>query len=211
LLSPTATSTYPLSSTQIFSAPALAIKTDPNLTTPAITSPSIYSFPTLSSSSFLKNVPSRTPSSVSPPLSSSVSSISLTSAVSLAPSSVSSNIPSPVSTPVYSQSNQELQIPPALPLPSDDNRDLFPPELDDKGNTLCYRLVHNDRTSVNLIDLIHLKNIFSRQLPKMPKPYIVRLVFDRQHRSLCIVKNKKIIGGICYRPFSSQRFAEIVF
>jgi histone acetyltransferase len=29
--------------------------------------------------------------------------------------------------------------------------------------------------------LIDLKNIFSRQLPKMPKEYIVKLVFDRNH------------------------------
>jgi len=36
--------------------------------------------------------------------------------------------------------------------------------------------------------LIDLKNIFARQLPKMPKEYIVRLVFDRNHESMCIIK-----------------------
>ena len=56
-----------------------------------------------------------------------------------------------------------------------------------------------------------LQNIFSLQLPKMPKEYIVRLVLDRKHQSLCIVKNDRVIGGICIRPFPQQQFAEIVF
>jgi len=60
--------------------------------------------------------------------------------------------------------------------------------------------------------LIDLKNIFSRQLPKMPKEYIVKLVFDRNHESMVIVKDDlKVIGGICFRVFESERFAEIAF
>ena len=54
-----------------------------------------------------------------------------------------------------------------------------------------------------------LKNIFSKQLPKMPKEYIVRLVFDRRHYSMAILYQNKVIGGICYRPYYEQRFAEI--
>ncbi len=38
--------------------------------------------------------------------------------------------------------------------------------------------------------LIDLKNIFARQLPKMPKEYIVKLVFDRNHESMVILKVK---------------------
>lgn len=46
----------------------------------------------------------------------------------------------------------------------------------------------------------------------MPKEYIARLVYDRNHRSLAIVKRGlKVVGGICYRPFESRTFAEIVF
>lgn len=56
-----------------------------------------------------------------------------------------------------------------------------------------------------------LKNIFSRQLPKMPREYIVRLVFDKRHFSLAILRNDKPIGGICYRPYYEQRFGEIAF
>ena len=60
--------------------------------------------------------------------------------------------------------------------------------------------------------LCTLKNIFAAQLPKMPKTYIVRLVFDRRHESLAILRNgKEILGGICYRPFVEQSFAEIAF
>lgn len=59
--------------------------------------------------------------------------------------------------------------------------------------------------------LIALKNIFSKQLPKMPKEYIVRLVFDKRHISLAIRKNQRIIGGICYRAYKEQRFGEIAF
>lgn len=59
--------------------------------------------------------------------------------------------------------------------------------------------------------LITLKNIFSRQLPKMPKEYIVRLVFDQRHYSLAILRKSRIIGGICYRAYFDQRFGEIAF
>lgn len=59
--------------------------------------------------------------------------------------------------------------------------------------------------------LIALKNIFSRQLPKMPREYIVRLVFDKRHISLAILRGGRIIGGVCYRPYYEQRFAEIAF
>ncbi|XP_039128969.1 histone acetyltransferase GCN5-like [Dioscorea cayenensis subsp. rotundata] len=41
---------------------------------------------------------------------------------------------------------------------------------------LCYA---NDGIDEHMIWLIGLKNIFARQLPNMPKEYIVRLVMDR--------------------------------
>lgn len=78
-------------------------------------------------------------------------------------------------------------------------------------DSIQYKNYTNDGSDESLIALIALKNIFSKQLPKMPKEYIVRLVFDRRHVSLGILKNNRIIGGICYRPFFSQRFAEIAF
>ncbi|GMR60508.1 hypothetical protein PMAYCL1PPCAC_30703, partial [Pristionchus mayeri] len=64
----------------------------------------------------------------------------------------------------------------------------------------------------NLVWLLQLQNLFSIQLPKMPKEYITRLVFDDRHRNLALVKKDKgVIGGICYRPFKEQGFCEIVF
>lgn len=46
----------------------------------------------------------------------------------------------------------------------------------------------------------------------MPKEYIARLVYDRNHYSMAIVKRGlEVVGGITYRPFESRKFAEIVF
>jgi histone acetyltransferase len=59
--------------------------------------------------------------------------------------------------------------------------------------------------------LIELQNVFSHQLPQMPKEYITRLVFDPKHKTLALVKNGQPIGGICFRTFASQGFSEIVF
>ena len=69
----------------------------------------------------------------------------------------------------------------------------------------------NDGQNESLEALTTLKNIFSRQLPKMPKEYIVRLVFDRRHTSLAIERNGRIIGGVCYRAYEEQKFGEIAF
>ena len=56
------------------------------------------------------------------------------------------------------------------------------------------------------------KKIFATQLPKMPREYIVRLVMDRKHKTLIILKNGTTpVGGICYRPNYTQKFAEIAF
>ena len=59
--------------------------------------------------------------------------------------------------------------------------------------------------------LIALQNVFSHQLPRMPKEYITRLVFDPKHKTLALVKDGRPIGGICFRTFPSQGFSEIVF
>ena len=70
-----------------------------------------------------------------------------------------------------------------------------------------------------MIKLIGLKSLFAKQLPKMPRAYIARLVLDRRHTSLAILSDnpalqdsdEEIIGGICYRAFEQERFAEIAF
>ncbi|TEB30345.1 histone acetyltransferase, GCN5 superfamily [Coprinellus micaceus] len=75
---------------------------------------------------------------------------------------------------------------------------------------------HNSTTSPydprSLIILTGLKTLFQKQLPKMPREYIARLVFDENSRSLAIIKRGyKVVGGICFRPFPQRGFAEIVF
>uniref|UniRef100_H2Z2H4 histone acetyltransferase n=1 Tax=Ciona savignyi TaxID=51511 RepID=H2Z2H4_CIOSA len=59
--------------------------------------------------------------------------------------------------------------------------------------------------------LVEIQNVFARQLPRMPRDYIARLVFDTRHRTLALVKEGRVIGGICFRMFPTQRFTEIVF
>jgi histone acetyltransferase len=83
---------------------------------------------------------------------------------------------------------------------------------EEKGN-LEFKVIRNDNTAENLELLTDLKNIIAKQLPKMPKEYIVRLVFDRKHEAMIIYKSDthKVIGGVCYRPNYDQGFIEIAF
>lgn len=85
-------------------------------------------------------------------------------------------------------------------------------KMEEDDGVLKFDVITNDGTPEHMVQLTTLKNIFAKQLPKMPKEYIVRLVFDRNHRSMIILKNgKHVIGGICYRPFEPNHFAEIAF
>ena len=59
--------------------------------------------------------------------------------------------------------------------------------------------------------LIDLKNIYGKQLPNMPKEYIVRLVFDPNHKSLVALKEGTVVGGITYRVFAKQQLSEVAF
>lgn len=59
--------------------------------------------------------------------------------------------------------------------------------------------------------LIGLQNVFSHQLPQMPKEYITQFVFDPKQRTLVIIRDNEPIGGICFRMFPTQGFTEIVF
>eukprot|EP00529_Nitzschia_sp_RCC80_P013039 CAMPEP_0113492670 /NCGR_PEP_ID=MMETSP0014_2-20120614/28200_1 /TAXON_ID=2857 /ORGANISM="Nitzschia sp." /LENGTH=586 /DNA_ID=CAMNT_0000386517 /DNA_START=62 /DNA_END=1822 /DNA_ORIENTATION=+ /assembly_acc=CAM_ASM_000159 len=87
-------------------------------------------------------------------------------------------------------------------------------------DSIKYKVIQNDGRPETLIKLVALKSLFSKQLPKMPRAYIARLVFDRRHISLAILNVKdpavkdtdeEVIGAICYRPFHDMKFAEIAF
>ena len=103
----------------------------------------------------------------------------------------------------------------------------------DDDSQIEFIVVKNDKSLSSMRNLIDLKNIIAKQLPRMPRNYIVRLTMDRQHEAILIRKrwpkhrenlplsvsddkrNKdgkiEIIGGCVFRPFPSQRFIEVVF
>lgn len=80
-----------------------------------------------------------------------------------------------------------------------------------------FQIVKNDGERESLLYVLGLKNVFVKQLPNMPRPYVSRLVFDRKHESLALLKQDDskekyiVMGGCCYRPFPEQGFAEIAF
>jgi hypothetical protein len=87
-----------------------------------------------------------------------------------------------------------------------------PAVLEEREGVIEFRVVNNDNSKENMIILTGLKNIFQKQLPKMPREYIARLIYDRNHLSMAIVKKPlQVVGGITYRPFNHRKFAEIVF
>lgn len=47
----------------------------------------------------------------------------------------------------------------------------------------------------------------------MPREYVARLVFDRRHASVAIVRrgSVSVLGGITYRRFPEQKLGEIAF
>lgn len=64
----------------------------------------------------------------------------------------------------------------------------------------------------SLAELLKVKLLFQRMLPKMPREYIMRQVYDPKQCSMVLSdKNNRIIGAICYRPVFSRTFVEIVF
>ncbi|TFK54112.1 histone acetyltransferase GCN5 [Heliocybe sulcata] len=72
--------------------------------------------------------------------------------------------------------------------------------------------VENNGSPRSWILLTQLKTLFQKQLPKMPREYIARLVYDQNSRCMGIIKRGlKVVGGICFRPFPHRGFAEIVF
>lgn len=66
--------------------------------------------------------------------------------------------------------------------------------------------------------LLHVKYLFQRMLPKMPKDYILRQVFDDHHYSMTLnekIEGKnnvfRIIGAVLFRPCFERGLVEIVF
>ncbi|KAJ8950083.1 hypothetical protein NQ318_017808 [Aromia moschata] len=89
------------------------------------------------------------------------------------------------------------------------------PKLEEKRNVIQLHVVGNSLTEPvtkqTMLWLIGLQNVFSHQLPRMPIEYITQLLFDPKHRTIALIKENRPIGGICFRPFQTQGFTEIVF
>ncbi|CAJ0588309.1 unnamed protein product [Cylicocyclus nassatus] len=88
--------------------------------------------------------------------------------------------------------------------------------MEEKKGIIEFKVIGNSlepfQSRETMVHLLQLQSLFSVQLPKMPKEYITRLVFDDRHRSMVLLKKGKgVIGGICFRPFPTQGFIEIVF
>lgn len=89
---------------------------------------------------------------------------------------------------------------------------LKPAVLEERNGEIELRVVNNDGSRESTIILTGLKCLFQKQLPEMPKDYIARLVYDRAHLSIAIVKKPlEVIAGISFREFRERKFAEIVF
>ncbi|KAF8608588.1 Bromodomain-containing protein [Ceratobasidium sp. AG-I] len=87
-----------------------------------------------------------------------------------------------------------------------------PALLQEQRGTIRFTVVSNDGSPTSLILLTGLKTLFQKQLPKMPREYIARLVYDRSSQGMAIVKRGlRVVGGITFRPFPQRGFAEIVF
>ncbi|KAG5514520.1 hypothetical protein RHGRI_035808 [Rhododendron griersonianum] len=82
---------------------------------------------------------------------------------------------------------------------------------EEEAGRLMFACVSNDGIDEHMVWLIGLKIIFGRQLPNMPKEYIVRLLMDRNHKSVMVIRRNHVVGGITYRPYVSQKFGEIAF
>merc|ERR1712013_807023 len=88
-------------------------------------------------------------------------------------------------------------------------------KVEERNKVIEFHCIANSLTDKvpkqTMLWLIALQNVFSHQLPRMPKEYITRLVFDPKHKTLALVKDGRPIGGICFRMFPGQGFSEIVF
>lgn len=59
--------------------------------------------------------------------------------------------------------------------------------------------------------LLGYKMILQKQLPRMPKEYIIKQIFNEKHSNILCSIDENIVGGVCYRPFYEKSFVELVF
>jgi len=98
---------------------------------------------------------------------------------------------SPASTPTAAAADQDTApaVQRIVPFPEK------PAVIEERNGEIEFRVVNNDGRRESTIILTGLKCIFQKQLPKMPKDYIARLVYDRTHLSIAIVKKPLEVVG----------------
>lgn len=88
-------------------------------------------------------------------------------------------------------------------------------KAEEQKRAIEFHVVGNSLTKAvdkqTVLWLLGLQLVFAHQLPEMPREYISQLVFDAKHKTLALIKDNQPIGGICFRPFPTQGFTEIVF
>lgn len=68
-----------------------------------------------------------------------------------------------------------------------------------------------------LLHLLMAKELFCTALPRMPRDYITRLVFNTNHETACLLQyphepnTSPLVAAICYRTFPDVHFIEIAF
>lgn len=104
------------------------------------------------------------------------------------------DIGSPSKRPKQEGSETPSDVPPPAPkrlIPFPEK----PAVVEERTGEIEFRVVNNDGARESTIILTGLKCIFQKQLPKMPKDYIARLVYDRTHLSIAIVKKPLEVVG----------------
>lgn len=67
---------------------------------------------------------------------------------------------------------------------------------EEERGVIEFHVISNDlspnQDQNKLLWLLQLQNVFAMQLPRMPREYIVRLVFDQKHKNLVLVKTGQV-------------------
>lgn len=97
-------------------------------------------------------------------------------------------------SPILTPSNSAVFV---EPLESTKKQQTIAQQVENDGE-VKFRVIENDQSSESMQLLTGLKNIFQRQLPKMPKEYISRLAYDRNHVAMAVVRDPlTVLGGMC--------------
>lgn len=85
---------------------------------------------------------------------------------------------------------------------------------EEKG-VIEFHVINNDLSSNQepnkLLWLLQLQNVFAMQLPRMPREYIVRLVFDTKHKNLVLVKAGQVSENNFFYIFKAGKFTYFTF